>query len=54
MYWTASFMGLSMNVAHFYSELVKGLTLEDLEELEQMEDLLGNSKNGNKQSSTIH
>lgn len=54
IYWTATFMGLSMKVVHFYSELVKGLTLEDLEELEQMEDLLGNSSNGNKQSSTIH
>lgn len=54
IYWTATFMGLSMKVVHFYSELVKGLTLRDLEELEQMEDLLGNSKNGNKQSSTIH
>ena len=54
IYWTATFMGMSMEVAHFYSELVKGLTLEDLEELEQIEDLLGNSKNGNKQSSSIH
>lgn len=54
IYWTATFMGVSMKVVHFYSELVKGLTLEDLEELEQMEDLLGNNENGNKQSSTIH
>lgn len=54
IYWTATFMGMSMEVAHFYSELVKGLTLKDLEELEEMEDLLGNSKNGNKQSSTFH
>lgn len=54
IYWTTTFMGMSMEVAHFYSELVKGLTLEDLEELEQMEDLLENSKNGNKQTSTIH
>ena len=54
IYWTATFMGMSMEVAHSYSELVKGLTLEDLEELEQMEDLLENSKNGNKQTSTIH
>ena len=54
IYWTSVFMGMSMEVAHFYSELVKGLTLEDLEELEQMEDSLENSKNGNKQSSTIH
>ena len=51
IYWTTTFMSMSMEVAHFYSELVKGLTLKDLEE---MEDLLGNSKNGNKQSSTIH
>ena len=54
IYWTSTFTGMSMEVAHFYSELVKGLTLKDLEELEEMEDLLGNSKNGNKQSSTIH
>ena len=54
IYWTATFMGMGMEVAHFYSELVKGLTLKDLEELEQMEDLLGNSKNGNKQTSTTH
>ena len=54
IYWTATFMGMSMEVAHSYYELVKGLTLEDLEELEQMEDLLENSKNGNKQTSTIH
>ena len=54
IYWTATFTGMSMEVAHFYSELVKGLTLKDLEELEQMEDLLGNSKNGNKQTSTTH
>ena len=54
IYWTTTFMSMSMEVAHFYSELVKGLTLKDLEELEQMEDLLGNSKNGNKQSSTFH
>ena len=54
IYWTATFMGMSMEVAHFYLELVKGLTLKDLEELEEMEDLLGNSKNGNKQSSTFH
>ena len=54
IYWTTTFMSMSMEVAHFYSELVKGLTLKDLEELEEMEDLLGNSKNGNKQSSTFH
>ena len=54
IYWTATFMGMSMEVAHSYYELVKGLTLEDLEELEQMEDLLESSKNGNKQTSTIH
>lgn len=54
IYWTATFMGMSTRVAHFYSELVKGLTLKDLKELEEMEDLLGNSKNGNKQSSTFH
>ena len=54
IYWTSTFMGMSMEVGHFYSELVKGLTLKDLEELEEMEDLLGNSKNGNEQSSTIH
>ena len=45
---------MSMEVAHFYSELVKGLTLEDLEEMEKMEKLLGNIKNGNKQSNSIH
>ena len=54
IHWTSTFMGMSKKVAHFYSELVKGLTLKDLKELEEMEDLLGNSKNGNKQSSTIH
>ena len=54
IYWTATFMGISMEVAHFYSELVKGLTLEDLAEMEEMEELLGNIKNGNKQSSSIH
>ena len=54
IFWTATFMGISMEVARFYSELVKGLTLKDLEELEKMEDLIGNSKNGNKQSSTFH
>ena len=54
IYWTTTFMGMSMEVAHSYYELVKGLTLEDLEELEQMEDLLESSKNGNKQTSTIH
>ena len=54
IYWTDTFTGICMEVAHFYSELVKGLTLKDLEELEEIEDLLGNSKNGNKQSSTIH
>ena len=54
IYWTSTFTAMSMEVAHLYSELVKGLTLKDLEELEEMEDLLGNSKNGNKQSSTIH
>lgn len=54
IHWTANFIGMSMEVAHFYSELVKGLTLKDLKELEEMEDLLGNSKNGNKQSNKIH
>ena len=54
IYWTSTFTGMSTKVAHFYSELVKGLTLKDLKELEEMEDLLGNSKNGNKQSSTFH
>ena len=32
----------------------KGLTLEDLEEVKEMEELLGSIKNGNKQSSSIH
>lgn len=54
IHWTVTFMSMSKKVAHFYSELVKGLTLEDLEVLEKMEGLLGNSKNGNKQTSTIH
>lgn len=54
IYWNSAFMGMSMDVAQFYSELVKGLTLEDLEELEQIEDLLENVKNGNKQTNTIH
>ena len=34
IYWTGTFMGISMEVAHIYSELVKGLTLEDLKEME--------------------
>lgn len=54
IYWTTTFTDMSMEVVLFYSELVKGLTLKDLKELEEMEDLLWNSKNGNKQSSTIH
>lgn len=57
IYWTTTFTDMSMEVALFYSELVKGLTLKDLkelEELEEIEDLLGNSENGNKQSHTIH
>ena len=54
IYWTATFMGISKEVAHFYSELVKGLTLENLKEVEEMEELLGSIKNGNKQSSSIH
>lgn len=54
LYWTVTFMSMAREVALFYSELVKGLTRKDLEELEQMKDLLWNIKNGNKQSSSVH